>query len=281
MTIVLFALAGLGAGLYPMTASWLASYNQSQIIRDYEHAVERVTPNAADQLAAAHAYNDALSAGVVLGANANVPVGEGTSTDDSLEYSRMLTSSRDGLMARVRIPAIDVDLPIYHGTSDEVLLKGAGHLEGSHLPVGGEGTHAVLTAHRGLANATMFTNLDRVEVADRFTVEVFGEVLTYEVRSIEVIDPADTGTLRAEPGRDLVTLITCTPLGVNSHRIVVTAERVLPTPPEDVTAEGSEPAIPGFPWWAVFLGGGLLAVGGYAGWQGHTDAKIAARRTNR
>ncbi|MGM7698028.1 class C sortase [Microbacterium sp. A84] len=281
LTIALFALAGLGAGLYPMTASWLSSYNQSQIIRDYEHSVDRVTPSATDQLANAHAYNDALSAGVVFGANANVPVGEGASTNESLEYSRMLTASDSGLMGRVRIPQIDVDLPIYHGTSDDVLLKGVGHLEGSHLPVGGEGAHAVLTAHRGLANATMFTNLDGVEVGDQFTVEVFGEVLTYEVRTKEVIDPADTGTLRAEPGSDLVTLITCTPLGINSHRIVVTGERVALTQSDDVAAAGLDPTIPGFPWWAVFLGGGLLVVSGYVGWQGRIDARIAARRARR
>ncbi len=281
LTVALFALAGLGAGLYPMTASWLSQYNQSKIIRDYERSIDRVSPSAAEQLAAAREYNDALSAGVVLASNANVPVGEGTSSDAALEYSRMLAASDAGLMARVRIPKIDVDLPIYHGTSDEVLLRGVGHLEGSHLPVGGSGTHAVLTAHRGLANATMFTDLDGVDVGDRFTVEVFGEVLTYQVRTKEVIDPADTGTLRAEPGRDLVTLVTCTPLGINSHRIVVTGERVLPTPPEDVVAVGSDPTIPGFPWWSVYLIAGLTVVSGYVWRQGYGDARLVRRRRER
>ncbi|KRA26115.1 fimbrial protein [Microbacterium sp. Root61] len=281
IAVALFAIAALTAGLYPMTASWLTSYNQSQIIRDYESSVDAVSPSAAEQLAAAHAYNDALSAGVALESNANVPVGEGSSTDESLQYARMLTASDDGLMGRVRIPAIDVDLPIYHGTSDDVLLRGVGHLEGSHLPVGGDGTHAVLTAHRGLANATMFSDLDGVEVGDRFTMDVLGEVLTYEVRTKEVIDPADTGTLRAEPGRDLVTLVTCTPLGINSHRIVVTGERVLPTPAADVTGAGSESDVPGFPWWAVFAGSGLLMVGAYVAWQGRIDAKLASQRRTR
>lgn len=277
----IFALAALGAGLYPMTASWVSSYNQSNIIRDYADAVDRVTPSAAEQLTAAHAYNDALSAGVVLGANANVPEGEGASTDDSLEYAKMLIAGRDGMMGRVRIPAIDVDLPIYHGTSDEVLLKGVGHLEGSHLPVGGAGTHSVLTAHRGLANATMFSDLDGVEVGDRFTVEVLGEVFTYEVRTKEVIDPADTGTLRPDADRDLVTLVTCTPLGINSHRIVVTGERVFPSAAAEVSTAGIEPTIPGFPWWAVFLGTGLLGIASYVTWQGRVDARLAARRGRR
>lgn len=283
LTIVVgvILLAAMGTGLYPMTAAWLTSYNQSQVIRDYGQAVKRVHPSAAEQLSTAHAYNDAMSAGVLLGANANVPVGEGVLTDDSFRYIDILRATDDGIMARVKIPKIGVDLPIYHGTSDEVLLLGAGHLEGSSLPVGGTDTHSVITAHRGLANATMFSNLDGVGLGDRFTIEVFGEVLTYEVRAKEVIDPAETDSLRAEPGRDLVTLITCTPLGINSHRIVLTGERVTPTPPKDATQAGVAPTVPGFPWWAVFAVGGLLIIATYVGRQGFADAKLSAARPPR
>ncbi|WP_459583204.1 class C sortase, partial [Aerococcus mictus] len=111
---------------------------------------------------------------------------------------------------------IDVDLPVYHGTSDEVLNRAAGHLEGTSLPVGGPSTRAVITAHRGLANARMFTDLNKVNVGDTFTIEVFGDVLTYRVRDTKVVAPEDTDTLRVEEGKDLVTLVTCTPLGINS-----------------------------------------------------------------
>ncbi|WP_215401707.1 MULTISPECIES: class C sortase [unclassified Leucobacter] len=274
-------LAAMVAGLYPMTAAWLSSYNQSQAIREYGEAVSRVRPTAAEQLATAHAYNDAMSAGVLLGANANMPVGEGVMTDDSFRYDDILRATDDGIMARIKIPRIGVDLPIYHGTSDEVLLLGAGHLEGSSLPVGGVDTHSVITAHRGLANATMFSNLDGVELGDRFTVEVFGEVLTYEVRAKEVIEPAETDSLRAEPGHDWVTLITCTPLGINSHRIVLTGERVTPTPSEDSKRAGDAPTIPGVPWWALYATGGLTVIATYVSRQGFADAKLHANRGNR
>ncbi|MGM1018768.1 MAG: class C sortase [Actinomycetota bacterium] len=271
--IAVLALGGLGAGLYPMTAAWITSYNQSKVLVSYESAIADVDPSAEEQLRDAREYNDALSAGVVLGENANIPVGDGTLSDDSLDYASILRANAEGLMARVKVPRIDVDLPVYHGTSDAVLDRGAGHLEGSHLPVGGMGTRSVITAHRGLANATMFTDLNRVEVGDTITVETFGRVLTYRVRETKVIEPEATDTLRAEPGEDLVTLITCTPLGINTHRILVTGERITPTPETDVTAAGQEPVIPGFPWWAVLGGGGVLLISAYVVRQGFADAK--------
>lgn len=183
-----------------------------------------------------------------------------------------------GLMARVKIPAIDVDLPIYHGTSDAVLLEGVGHLEGSSLPIGGPDTHAVLTAHRGLADAAMFTNLDRVKVGDTFTIEVFGEVLTYRVRETKVVAPEDADALRAVPGEDLVTLVTCTPLGINTHRILVTGERITPTPIEDIAAAGQAPDVPGFPWWAVGVLAAILVAEGYVWWSGFNDARVRMRQ---
>ncbi|MGD2204266.1 class C sortase [Microbacterium maritypicum] len=276
--VVCLGVVALGTGLYPMTASWISSYNQSLVISSYEEQLRHVEPGARDQLRDAHLYNDALSAGVVLEENGNVPVSNGTLSDDTLEYSQILSANAQGLMARVKIPRIDVDLPVYHGTSDAVLLEGAGHLEGSHLPVGGIGTRSVVTAHRGLANATMFSDLDKVEVGDAVVIETFGEVLTYRVRETHVIAPEDTDTLRAVPGEDLVTLITCTPLGINSHRIVVTAERVTPTPADDIRSAGARPTVPGFPWWAVYGGAGIAIVLAYLLRQGFVDAR-AARAT--
>lgn len=272
-SIAALAVGGLGAALYPMTAAWLSSYNQSKVIVDYGARLHDVEPSVSEQLSQAIAYNDALTAGVVLEENGNVPVGAGSLSDETLEYGKILTANEDGLMARVKIPKIGLDLPIFHGTSEEVLNRGAGHLEGSHFPVGGEGTRSVITAHRGLANATMFTNLNQVEEGDTFTIEVFGEVLTYEVFNTQVIEPEATDSIRAVPGKDLVTLITCTPLGVNTHRILVTGERMTPTPERDIVAAGQAPVIPGFPWWAVLGGAGLLLVTAYVARQGIIDAR--------
>jgi sortase A len=277
-TIVVGMLAGLSILLYPSTAQWLASYSQSQLIAGYAAEIENVNPDRHEQLEAAREYNRLLTSGVDLLANAHVPQGTGTMSGSTLDYSKILVADEDGLMARLRFPAADIDIPVYHGTADATLLKGAGHLEGTHLPVGGEGTRSVITGHRGLADATMFTHLDRVEEGDRFTIEVFGEVLTYEVGEIRVIEPEDTDSLRAVPGEDLVTLITCTPLGINTHRILVTGHRVTPTPVEDIQKAGAVPEIPGFPWWALLLGGGIVATAVFLWRAGYTDAAARDRR---
>lgn len=245
---------------YPTAASRISQYNQSKVVSDYAEAVEHAHPDAATQLARARAYNAALSAGAVLEANGNVPVGRGHSGAE-LDYGAILDANGDGLMARLRIAAIDLDLPVYHGTSDETLLEGLGHLEGTSLPVGGVGTRAVITGHRGLATATMFTNLNRVSAGDEFTIEVFGEVLTYRVIETKVVEPAQTEELRADSERDLVTLVTCTPLGVNTHRILVTGERIATSAPQVVA--GARPQVPRFPWWAVVLALGVLLDGVY------------------
>ena len=189
---------------------------------------------------------------------------DGALRDDELTrdldhaYADLLRATPTGVMGRLRVPKIAVDLPIYHGTSDAILAKGVGHLEGTSLPVGGASQHSVLTAHRGLPEAELFNDLDGVELGDRFTIEAFGEVLTYEVIDTRVVEPEDTDTLRAVAGEDLVTLVTCTPLGINSHRYLVTGERVTPTPIEDIAAAGQRPDVPGFPWWIAILCSAVL-----------------------
>lgn len=271
--ISVIAVAGVGILLYPTTASWISSYNQSKLLLDYEQDVANAAPAQGNQIERARRYNEALQAGVEVEAGANIASGSGVLSDESLVYGDILSVSGSGLMGHVKIPSINVDLPIYHGTSDDVLGRGAGHLEGSHLPVGGDSTHSVITAHRGLAEAEMFTQLDQVEVGERFVIEVFGEVLTYQVRETQVVEPEDTGSLRPSAGLDQVTLITCTPLGINSHRILATGERVLPTPIEDLDSAGLAPDIPGFPWWAVIYGVTLLGVGFYLWRSGYADAR--------
>lgn len=257
----LFVLVGLFTLTYPATASWFSQYDESRLIDTTIQQIKsgNVSPSIKQQLAEAHAYNAALSAGAILEANHRIPTGSGTSTDpnEELAYNKILVDPT-GMMARIRIPAIHLDLPIYHGTSDAVLQKGIGHLEGTSLPVGGKGTHAVLAGHRGLATATLFTNLDKVKKGNTFTIEVLGETLTYKVFDIEVVDPDDTAALKADPNKDLVTLVTCTPLGINSQRILVTGERVSPTPKADLQDSGKKSDMPGFPWWAAIQGSGVI-----------------------
>lgn len=254
------ALAGLMLGLYPSTAAWFNAREQAKLVDLYDSKIENATPLSADQLLElAHRYNDRLTVGAALDPWANVPRGAGEEDGDGMAYKDQLRVDGTDVMARIRIPSIKVDLPIYHGTSDETLKKGAGHLEGTSLPVGGPRTHSVITAHRGLADATMFTNLNKVGVGDRFTIEVMGEVLTYEVRETRVVNPEDTRFLQTQDERDLVTLVTCTPLGINTQRILVTAERVTPTPQSDIDAARQASQV-GFPWWAVIFAVGFSLI---------------------
>lgn len=263
----LFAFIGANVLTYSSAASWLSSVNQSQIVEHYQDSVKSSVPTAAEQLAAADRYNETLSSGAQVEANTRKPVGDGKAKGDGGSYWSQLATPT-GIMSRIQIPKIGVDLPVYHGTDDATLLKGTGHLEGTSLPVGGKGTLSVITGHRGLAEATMFTNLDQVQPGDKIIITTFGRVLTYKVFDTRVVEPSDTASLHPKEGRDLVTLITCTPLGINTHRILVTAERVLPTPTKDVkTAKGAGTGV-AFPWWAVFYLLGLALITVYVWWGG-------------
>ncbi len=276
---VVIALGGIVAAgllLYPSIAAWFSQYQQSLRIDGYSNQVEDLgAETIAQQLAEAREYNrQMVQNGAEIAAGERLPLAN--DPEGGAEYAEQLRGGADGLMARIRIPVIDVDLPIYHGTSDAVLENGVGHLEGTSLPVGGASTHSVLTAHRGLATAELFSHLDRVEIDDTFTVEVFGEVVSYRVIETKVVEPDDTESLVPRLGEDLVTLVTCTPLGVNSHRILVTGERIIPTPVEDLESAGERPDIPRFPWWAVISGGVVVLTGGYIWVSGRP---VRARRT--
>jgi len=264
---VIFAVGGATALTYSPAASWFSDYNQSLAVDDYVDAIDGLGPAAERQLRAAQAYNDALSSGATLEPGTAVATGDGTSAQPSLDYAKLLRTP-NGIMARIQIPVIGVDLPIYHGTDERTLLRGAGHLRGTSLPIGGVDSHAVITAHRGLAESTMFTDLDRVSVGDRFILTTFGRVLAYEVTARRVVEPTDTAALRQEAGRDLVTLVTCTPLGVNTHRILVTGERIIPTPAGALDKAKEPPGALGFPWWAVLYLAALVVIALSAWWGG-------------
>lgn len=278
LVIALICFVGVGVLTYPAAAAWTQQYFQSQNIRDLSENLETVgAAELRTELAEARAYNAELTGGAEIAANERKPRADGESTAQS-RYEDLLNADGAGLMGRIQIPRIDADLAISHGTSDEVLEEGVGHLEGTALPVGGDGTHAVLTAHRGLATAELFTRLDEVQVGDTFTISVFGEVLTYQVRDTQVVAPEDTELLNAVPGEDLVTLVTCTPLGINSHRILVTGERILPTPVEQEDAASRGPEVPRFPWWTLVLVGSLVVLTLYVWWSGRPAKPRRAER---
>ncbi len=265
-----FFFLGAVALLLPTIANWFSQVTQAAEISELADEVRDLGAESLhDAIEQAHTYNRTLTGGAIVASGERLPSSSGESVGaGQLVYADMLAADAAGLMARIRIPDIGVDLPVYHGTSDATLNEGVGHLEGTALPVGGESTRSVLTAHRGLATAELFSLLDRVEVGDTFTIETFGEVLTYQVVMTEVVRPEDSKAVYPELGRDLVTLVTCTPLGINSHRILVTGERILPTPAGDLASANGPPTIPGFPWWIFILVAVALILTLYVGFSG-------------
>jgi sortase A len=240
--------------LYPSSASWLDAREHAADVRALVAEVADLPrPEKAAMLAQAHAYNAVLPA-VPLGGT-HTGAGLSPHTPGIAEYREALGAT--SAMAHLEIPRIGVEMPVYHGTDEQTLAQGVGHLFGTSLPVGGPDTHAVLTAHSGVVGTTLFDALHELERGDRFTVHVLDEVLTYEVDQILTVEPSDTDALRIARGEDYVTLVTCTPIGVNSHRLLVRGTRVENPPATGEAATVPAPAASGaFPWWTL----GLLAV---------------------
>ena len=219
-TVIFLALGfliGISVLLYPAFSSYWNSKTQSRAIVDYETVMEQFEPE--DYSALFHAaddYNEALRAVEFPLLNYKEVPG----------YYDALKIEGTSIMGYVKIDKIGVELPIYHGTSDEVLSRGVGHLEGSSLPVGGESTHSVMSAHRGLPSAKLFTDLDRLEVGDTFQITVLDRVLTYQVDQVKVITPREIDDLQIVEGKDYCTLFTCTPYGINTHRLLVRGIRI-------------------------------------------------------
>lgn len=274
LIIAVMVMLGVGVLLYPSAAGWFSQLEQSQRVDDYAEVMTQLGPEGREQeLADAHRYNETLSGGALIDQFGRTPLSDQRAIVAA--YEEQLDLGPADVMARIRIPSIAVDLPIYHGTDEETLRKGIGHLLGSAMPVGGAGAHSVLTGHRGLPESVLFSDLDQVEVGDVFEVDVYGEALTYEVRDVQVIEPGDTDILTPASGRDLVSLVTCTPLGINSHRIIVTGERI-PTPAGE-SAAVAMPDIPGPPWWAVGLAAGFAFAAAYRTVTSKARPAVAAR----
>ena len=225
--ILLLVLAGVVILAYPYAGFLISGRNQSYVVQQYDDSLAKLTK---EQLMAewerAKAYNDALPPNALYD-----PFTSGRS-DMSREYLSLLNPAGNGVMGSIEIPKIKAELPIFHGTAAETLKSGAGHMEGSALPVGGEGMHAVLTGHTGLNTAKLFTDLKELTVGDEFYIHTLDQVLAYRVDRIIVVEPTDVEALLPAAGKDYVTLVTCTPYGVNSHRLLVRGERTEYTPEE-------------------------------------------------
>lgn len=217
--------AGVLLLLYPTVSDWWNSFHQSQAIASYVETVEQMAETDYEKLwADARAYNRELAGNA----------GRWMMTEEEQElYDSLLDVGGNGIMGYVEIPSLHLSLPFYHGVEDSVLQVAAGHIPGTSLPVGGDSTHCVLSGHRGLPSAKLFTDLDQMKAGDLFTLRVLDETLTYEVEKISIILPEEISALEIQEGEDLCTLMTCTPYGINTHRLLVTGRRT-DNPKEEV-----------------------------------------------
>lgn len=260
---ILVILLGAGAAAYPLIASINNEHTQSLVQTEYEEKLHQLDTSEIDAaLAAAREYNKTIS---------TVQIEDIDKLKAELPpYEDLLNLANNGIMGYIEIPAIDIDLPIYHGTTGAAMEKGAGHMEGTSLPVGGIGTHAVISAHSGMASAKLFTDLDKLKLGDMFFITVCNQKLAYEVDNIAVVEPTDIDLIRIDTQQDYVTLLTCTPYGVNTHRLLVRGHRVEMA--EEAIAEVEEKAEPAASTWiekyeqgiligvAIFLGLLLIAL---------------------
>lgn len=238
--LILIVLAvGLGFLLYPTASDWLWDVRHDNEISSYNSQLELITEEQRQQmLEEARQYNEQLLAS-----------SSAFSENDSMHdwYESLLNEDGNGMMGTITIPKLDISLPLYHGSDDDILQKGAGHLEGSSLPVGGLGTHTVISGHNGLPSAKLFTGLEELEAGDLFCLTILGEQYVYQVDHTQVVLPEDIGVLTIDPDLDQATLITCVPYGVNSHRLLVTGYRV------DASTESEFSFASASPWQKPFF----------------------------
>ena len=216
--LILVFFVGLSLLLYPTISDYWNSFHSSKAIATYAAEVAKLDPISYDQI-----WEEARTYNKMLAEKRNKYI---LSEEEYAAYEKLLDITGTGIMAEIEIPSVRVDLPVYHGIDESVLQVAAGHLEWTSLPVGGESTHCVISAHRGLPSAKLFTNLDELAEGDVFLLRTLDELLTYEVDQILIVEPEDISALHIESGKDLCTLVTCTPYGINSHRLLVRGHRV-------------------------------------------------------
>ncbi len=218
LVLILMLIVGLSLLLYPSFSDYWNSFTQSRVVASYTEQIAKMDDVTYDHIwSAAKEYNHSLT---------TRPNHYLLSEEQTEAYFELLNIGDNGVMGYIEIPSIDVHLPVYHGTADEILEVAIGHLEWTSLPTGGESTHCVVSGHRGLPSAKLFTDIDQLAVGDYFLLNVLDEVLTYEVDQIRIVEPQETDDLLIQEGKDLCTLVTCTPYGVNSHRLLVRGHRV-------------------------------------------------------
>lgn len=233
--IVLIFLVGVGILFYPTVSDLWNNYRNQRLISNYTDTVETMEPEDYSKIwEEAKAYNDQHKVNTIVDAFDE----EEGDYILSHPYDQLLNPTGNEIMGYLEIPKINVRLAIYHGIGPNALENGCGHIEGTSLPIGGESTHSVISAHRGLPSAKLFTDLDQMEVGDIFYINVLDETLAYKVDQILIVLPEETESLAIEEGKDLVTLVTCTPYGVNSHRLLVRGERTEYVPEDDVGDSG-------------------------------------------
>ena len=228
---IISVILGIVTLFYPIVSNYLAEQNQTEVIQKYDETIASLSGelNIEEEFEKAEIYNDNLT-----GETLHDPFVFGSGYALPENYSSILNIN-DGVMGYIEIPKISLNLPIYHGTSQETLEKGVGHIERTTLPIGGISRHCVLTGHRGLPNAKLFTELDKLKCGDYFNLHILNKILTYKIYNIEVIEPTDIEKLQVIPDKDIVTLVTCTPYGINTHRLLVHAERT-----ENIETENEE-----------------------------------------
>lgn len=258
--IQLMVMGALVLGFYAPAADWFAARTHSSEISGYIEAVQAADPaelKRARELA--YAYNDHMPQGPLRDPYTTAVDPEGDA-QALRAYEELLRVSPADSIGHITYEGVNISLPLYHGTDDSVLRKGVGHLYGSSLPIGGPSTHSVVTSHSGLVNASLFTPLPKAKIGDVFSVQVLGETHWYEVDDIRSVLPNDTESLRIIPNKDYVTLITCVPVSVNTHRLLVRGTRI--EPPMDETYDGTvagDWGTAGIPWWFIAVVGGSVA----------------------
>lgn len=220
VTIILVGLMIIGAGLiiYPSFSDYWNSFTQSRVIMNYADSISGMDPEEYERImSSARQFNEELKE----------KESRWTMTEEERSrYMSELNADGAGSMGYITIPKVDIMLPVYHGTEEKVLQSAIGHIEGSSLPVGGEGTHCVLSGHRGLPSARLFTDLDKLKEGDTFTLTIMNEMLTYQIDQVRIVDPTDYSLLQLEEGADYCTLLTCTPYGINTERLLVRGKRI-------------------------------------------------------
>ena len=259
ISVILFLFA-LGLTLYPLAANYVNQKYASEVHTAYLEVVEQADDTALQE---AKAMADRYNQAILPGTAANDAYSKEAILSASEDYDHQLNVTGDGIMGYIEIPAIQVNLPIYHGTGSDSLERGVGHLLGSSLPVGGDSTHAILTGHSGMASQKMFTDLVQVEVGDVFYLHILDETLAYQVRELNTVLPHDTSLLGISTGEDLCTLITCTPYGINTHRLLVTGSRIAYEEAETIVEETVLEEQPRSTWEEKYVAGivaGIFAV---------------------